>query len=95
MGPSRPNRMGNVSTISCDKASLIVKAPEHYRAYLIAMKREDGKRSHFLTRETNPIVVMTVLRLFYRATYLRCPAGDRLIRWRAGPISRKLMPFID
>ncbi len=56
--------MGNVATISDDKASLIVIALEHYRAYLIATKREDGQRSHFFTREIDPTDVMTVLRLF-------------------------------
>ena len=29
-------------TISDDEAALVVKALEHYRAYLVATKREDG-----------------------------------------------------
>jgi hypothetical protein len=60
--------MGNVPTIPDDEASLIVKAPEHYRAYLIATKCEDGKRSYFFSRETSPTHVMAVLRLFPRVS---------------------------
>jgi hypothetical protein len=31
-----------VPTISDDEAALVVKALEHYHAYLVATKREDG-----------------------------------------------------
>jgi hypothetical protein len=34
--------MNNVPTISDDEALLVVRALEHYHAYLIAMKREDS-----------------------------------------------------
>jgi len=34
--------MGNVPTISDDEAALVVKALEHYDAYLKATRREDG-----------------------------------------------------
>lgn len=36
-------RIGIVPTISDEEATLVVKALEHYHAYLVAMKREDGQ----------------------------------------------------
>jgi hypothetical protein len=39
-----------VPTISDDEAALVVKALEHYHAYLVAMKREDGQYEAFAER---------------------------------------------
>jgi hypothetical protein len=40
---STSGRITNAPAISDDEALLVLKALEHYNAYLIAMKREDGQ----------------------------------------------------